>query len=171
MSQEAKIGYSVGRSIHFDYTSRLNRSNYEQNIKPYLCKWNNGHEYTGRERNPAHVKLYMCDNGDDFKSLKWLYMGSHNLSKQAWGGGSGFGSWQNINEYQVSSYELGILITPENDKDTLKPVFCSDFSSEKYPVRMPLYLPPTRYSPTDMPWSKNISYGDVKDSLGCSYNI
>lgn len=160
------IGFSVGGLIHFDSSSKRNTAQYTQNIKPYLCKWKPETIVTGRELNPPHVKLYLCDNGDNFESLKWVFMGSQNLSKQAWGGGRGFGSWPDISNYQISSYELGVLVTCD---EALTPVFQSDFFTSKNPVRIPFNLPPTPYTSKDEPWNPKLDYGDLKDILGNQY--
>lgn len=145
-----RLGPAAGLAIHFNHTrNKTAASQYHQNIKPYLCKWNPGNDVTGRETTPPHVKLYMSDNGDNWRSLKWVFLGSHNLSKQAWGGGKGFGGWYDIEEYEVSSWELGVLVTREGG---LHPVYKSDFSLEPGPVRLPFELPPTKYGDEE-PWS------------------
>ncbi|RLV94167.1 Tyrosyl-DNA phosphodiesterase 1 [Spathaspora sp. JA1] len=113
----SNVGFRCGGAIHFDYSrSFVHKNYYQQAIKPYLHKWNsNGNiTSTGREKVMPHVKLYMCDNGDNWSSLNWVYMGSHNLSKQAWGSRKG-NKFINSDpsEYQISSYELGVLIYPK----------------------------------------------------------
>lgn len=160
------VGFGVGQLIHFNYTGNKRQVTQFNDIKKYLCKWNTGNT-TGRERNPPHVKLYLCDNGDDFKTLKWALMGSHNLSKQAWGGGKGFGAWFDINNYEVSSYELSVLVVPESG--VLTPVYKSDYSTSLNPIRMPFSLPPTKYTSDDQPWSTLVNFGDLKDTLGQTY--
>lgn len=161
------IGFAVGQLIHFNYTGNKRQITQFNDIKKYLCKWNTGNN-TGREKNPPHVKIYLCDNGDDFKTLKWVLMGSHNLSKQAWGGGKGFGAWFDINTYEVSSYELSVLILPESG--SLTPVYKSDYSTSENPIRMPFSLPPTKYASDDQPWSYLADFGNLKDTLGQTYH-
>lgn len=161
------VGFGLGQAIHFKYTG-YNNLQYEQNIKPYLKKWNSS-EYsgeTGRERIPPHVKLLLCDNGDDWKSLRFVLMGSHNLSKQAWGA-----PIQTSNIYRVASYELSVLVVPRDG--SLVPTYGSDTNekSESIPVRLPFKLPPKNYAEDDMPWSMHVSHGDIVDVFGEKYNI
>lgn len=171
------IGYVAGSAIHFDYTRSFVHKNYfTQAIKPYLSKWDSSDtkEVTGRERVMPHVKLYMCDNADNWKTIKWCYMGSHNLSKQAWGSkkGNKFVN-DHSDEYEVSSYELGVLFTPK-EGTTMVPSYKENKSSIRGDhtfVRMPFQLPPALYSLLDMPWSGHVSYGDRLDLMGSTYKI
>lgn len=165
------LGFGVGQSIHFNYTQNKRSENqYNQNIKPYLRKWNPQTDISGRETTPPHVKLYMCDNGDNWSSLKWVFLGSHNLSKQAWGGGKGFGAWFDINNYEVSSYELGVLVTPKKEHNGLQPVYKTNFSSSSNPIRLPFTLPPTIYESDDKPWSAYVNFGSLKDRFNQTHH-
>lgn len=170
------IGFAAGQAIHFDYSrSFVHKNYYQQAIKPYLKKWNSSQSMllAGREQVMPHVKLYMCDNGDNWRSIKWCYMGSHNLSKQAWGSrkGNKFVN-DDSSQYEVNSYELGVLVVPK-PKTEMKPSYLKDQGSEEgvtY-VRMPFKLPPTAYSENDKPWSGHSSYGELRDSKGNTYNL
>lgn len=194
------VGFGAGQLIHFNYsTTKKHKDHYQQNINPYLYRWRpNGAKTTGREYTPPHVKLYMCDNGDNWQSIKWIMMGSHNLSKQAWGGGKGFRYWDNTDTYEVSSYELGVFVTPESSSNggntppngckLLVPSYKCDSielstslstslapsntpSLTKLPVRLPLQLPPAKYSSSDKPWSALVNFGSsIKDKFGQCYN-
>ncbi|KAI5958352.1 hypothetical protein KGF57_002708 [Candida theae] len=172
----SNMGFASGQAIHFDYSrSFVHRNYYEQAIKPYLKKWNSTptNSSTGREHVMPHVKLYMCDNGDNWESIRWCYMGSHNLSKQAWGSrkGNKFVN-DDPSRYEVNSYELGVLLTPKPGTQ-MKPSYLSDSGSE-YGVtylRMPFALPPAAYSKDDIPWSGHVSYGELMDSKGYTYNL
>ncbi|KAI5953484.1 hypothetical protein KGF54_002856 [Candida jiufengensis] len=173
---QSNVGYLAGQAIHFNYTKSFVHKNYfNQAIKPFIKKWNSSGSRltTGREKVVPHVKLYMCDNGDDWKTLKWCYMGSHNLSKQAWGSrkGNAFVN-DSPNQYEVSSYELGVLVTPR-ENTLLKPVYLKDSNDEEDTtyVRMPFALPPTKYSSNDLPWSVHVDYGEKKDINGRTYNL
>lgn len=165
--RHSNFGYLSGSAIHFKYTeSAIHRAQYEQNIRAYLRKWNYSETNTGRELLPPHVKYYAVDNGDDWKSLKWVLVGSHNLSKQAWGLPV---QRSNGNLYEVGSYELSILIpkgrrqlVPSYKRDTVKDV-------KKEPVRFPFTLPPTPYGPQDKPWSPSVDCGTKKDRWGNSF--
>lgn len=183
----SNIGFASGQALHFKYTTTpTHRNQYEQNIKPYLYRWQSksSKDETGRENVSPHVKLYMCDNGDDWSTLRWVLMGSHNLSKQAWGAKNG-AKFTNGDPliYQVSSYELSVLIPGnvnqnDNNSHILKPVYGSDTfptgqRSTSVPLRMPFKLPPVKYQPSDMPWSALINYGhNLKDRFGqCYYGL
>ncbi|GEQ72338.1 hypothetical protein JCM33374_g6025 [Metschnikowia sp. JCM 33374] len=164
---QSNLGYLSGAAVHFKYEgSAAHKAQYEQNIKKYLYKWSHSGNATGREHITPHVKYYACDNGDDWRSLKWVMVGSHNLSKQAWGypkpktGGT---------KMDVSSYELSVLVP--SGKQKLVPTYGAD-TLESYkgnPVRFPFLLPPTPYGSTDLPWSTESTCGSMKDRWGNSY--
>lgn len=164
----SNFGFLSGSAVHFKYTtSAVHKQQYEQNVKPYLCKWGNGHE-TGRERVTPHVKYYACDNGDDWQSLKWVLVGSHNLSKQAWGHPLVKSKGES---YEVDSYELSVL-KPGNDQ-SLVPVYGSDVlegDSESIPIRFPFVVPPTPYTNKDKPWSPDVDFGSLKDRWGNTHH-
>lgn len=161
---ESNFGYLSGSAVHFNYAgSAVYLGQYDQNIKPYLCKWGTPMNITGREKVTPHVKYYACDNGDDWKTLKWAMVGSHNLSKQAWGYPL---AKTNGTSFEVASYELSVLIP--NQKRTLIPVYGKDTSGdeEHTPVRFPFVLPPTPYLKLDVPWSPLADLGTKKDRWG-----
>lgn len=159
----SSFGYMSGTAIHFKYKGLIYKEQYEQNIKKYLCRWGSPGDKTGRSLLTPHVKYYAVDNGDNWKTLKWVLVGSHNLSKQAWGYPT-----QNSNGAmaEVSSYELSVLI-PGADKK-LVPTFASDFygNTSTVPVRVPFMLPPTPYEPGDLPWSGEVGCGSMTDRWG-----
>ena len=172
----SNVGFASGQAIHFDYSrSFVHKNYYEQAVKPYLRKWNSSQStlLTGREHVMPHVKLYICDNGDNWESIKWCYMGSHNLSKQAWGArkGNKFVT-DDPSQYEVSSYELGVLVIPDLETK-MKPSYLKDAGAESgvtY-LRMPFKLPPVSYTQEDKPWSGHASYGELRDSNGLTYNL
>lgn len=182
----SNVGFTSGQAIHFKYlTSATHRNQYEQNIKPYLYKWRSDPaDETGRQNVPPHVKLYICDNGDNWSTFRWVLMGSHNLSKQAWGGKQELKFTNNDpRKFKVASYELGVLIpgSPKPQEETkqecatdLAPVYGSDSflkGNKKTPVRMPFKLPPMKYDVTDQPWCAQLNYGSkLKDRFGQSYH-
>lgn len=163
-------GFSLGQALHFNYTkSPKHEHSYHQCIKPYLCRWAPSVSLkTGRERLPPHTKLLVCDNGDNYQSLRFVVMGSHNSSKQAWGAPKGPG------KYEISSYELSILVKPPKN-GALVPVYGSDRSSRTeagiVPIRLPFALPPTRYSNSDKPWSMHVDHGGITDTFGRTYSL
>lgn len=163
------MGYGTGQAIHFDYSSKpINRSQYQQNIKPYLRKWVSSSGITGRERVPPHCKLFLCDQGNNWSSLRWVLMGSNNLSKQGWGATKGTSIIPT--EYEVVSYELGVLISSR--EYPLVPSYGTDTTvqKEKIPIRLPFMLPATNYSSNDRPWSMKLDYDNLADTHGQLYN-
>lgn len=160
----SNFGFLSGSAVHFKYTtSMIHKQQYEQNVKPYLYKWS-GDSQTGREKVTPHVKYYACDNGDDWKTLKWVLVGSHNLSKQAWGYPVAklLGS-----TYVVDSYELSVF--KSGDGEPLVPVYGSDYlpdGKEGVPVRFPFSVPPVKYGKADQPWSAEVDFGTLKDRWG-----
>lgn len=179
----SNVGFASGQAIHFKYTTTpTHRNQYEQNIKPYLYKWRseNQSEKTGRESVPPHVKLYMCDNGDNWSTLRWVLMSSHNLSKQAWGARKELKfTSKDPRKYVVASYELGVLVPGTLCADTnelaLEPIYGKDsfenLNIRTTPLRMPFLLPPTKYEGGDKPWSAIVNFGNVlTDRFGQHYN-
>lgn len=168
------MGFLSGQALHLSYKSPpVAERQYKQNIRPYLCHWNSTPAdagSTGRENVSPHVKLYAMDNGDNWKLLKWILMGSHNLSKQAWGSHKGAKFINNDpTNYNVLSYELGVLCFSQ-DK-TLVPVYGRNIkSSNTTPIRLPFRVPPIPYSDSDVPWSQQNDLGGLQDSQGISYN-
>lgn len=148
------LGIIAGSMLHYKYSgSNAIRQHWFQNIKPYICKWNNGKDISGRETTLPHVKLYMATNENNWDSLKWVLMCSHNLSKQAWGTPKPqkTAKDESLNEYTVASYELGVLIT---DSKHLSPIYKNDASTENT-IRLPISLPPTKYDKDELPWTQN----------------
>ncbi|CUM67941.1 uncharacterized protein PRCAT00005654001 [Priceomyces carsonii] len=171
---ENNVGFGAGQAVHFNYfSSQTHRNQYEQNIKPYLRRWNSSRNLsiTGREKVVPHVKLYMCDNADNWGSLKWVMMCSHNLSKQAWGShkGSKF-TTTDARKYEVASYELGVLVPERTVK--LIPCYSSDHTTtaDRIPIRLPFKLPPVPYLSSDKPWSPLQDFGHIKDRYGQEYH-
>lgn len=163
----SNFGFLSGSANHFKYTpSTIYRQQYEQNIKPYLRKWGHGSQ-TGREKVTPHVKYYTCDNGDDWKSLKWVMVGSHNLSKQAWGYPL---AKSDGTQFEVGSYELSVF---KAGKEPLIPVYGSDVLPAKstgVPVRFPFVVPPTPYLAKDQAWSADIDFGQLHDRWGNTHH-
>ncbi|KAK7684869.1 hypothetical protein QCA50_012118 [Cerrena zonata] len=148
---DSNLGYMSGVAIHFNNNNARLNANYLQNIKPYLCKWNSSskNSKTGRENVMPHTKIYACDNADNWSSLRWALVGSHNLSKQAWGEPLA------NNEYRICSYELSIFVHQKENRKLI-PVYASDSlqnDTHNIPIRLPFTLPPRRYLAQDRPWS------------------
>lgn len=147
----SSLGYLSGAAVHFKYeNSVVHKAQYQQNVKKYLCKWSTSGNITGREHLTPHVKYYACDNGDNWQLLRWVLVGSHNLSKQAWGYPKPKTEGRKM---EVSSYELGVLIL--QGKGKLVPCYKADTleSGGVQPVRFPFVVPPVPYEKDDLPWS------------------
>lgn len=127
------FGYMSGTAVHYRCGGR-GMQQHRANVKPYLCKWGTKPD---RAKVPPHCKFYLADNNDDFRTLKWVLVTSHNLSKQAWG---------DPTTDTISSYELGVLIYKDPGSTTL-----------------PFALPPTRYTASEQPWLQ--FYGNIKAHL------
>lgn len=176
---ESNSGVYAGQAIHFKFDSTAtHRNHYNQCIKPYLCKWNSSisADETGREKVPPHVKLYICDNGDEWETFRFVLMGSHNLSKQAWGGPDTLKFvGTDPSKYTISSYELSVLVPGKSENSDpsvkeLKSVYRDDqFSmhanTNARPIRMPFKVPPKRYAPDDEPWSISKYMGTLLSNL------
>ncbi|KAK6455187.1 putative tyrosyl-DNA phosphodiesterase [Scheffersomyces xylosifermentans] len=169
----SNVGFGAGQAVHLKYASTIAHKNqYKQNIEPYLRKWNSSKEplETGRESVVPHCKYFACDNGDNWSTIKWILMGSHNLSKQAWGAPAPKDLSSSV--YEVSSYELGVVVIPEKGL-RMVPSYGTDFIEEEntLPIRLPFKLPSSKYSEGDRPWSSWMSYGDLEDRFGETYNL
>lgn len=159
-----KVGWGGGQALHFNYNrSSPAASQYAQNIRPYICQWKS----KLRSGAPPHVKIYACDNADNWSTLRWALMCSHNLSKQAWGYPIQ-GKWKYGEVYKVASYELGIFIGGKGKK-LLPGTNTSTMQSEETDVFIPFDLPPQAYNNTDKPWSYTESYPGLKDVNGRPY--
>lgn len=167
------FGFMSGSAVHLKYAGAgAHKDQFDQNIRPYLCRWSAGSGrsgpklVTGREEITPHTKIYASDNGDNWRSLRWILVGSHNLSRQAWGEPDRRRA-QGLDPavYDVSSYELSVFIrgplTPVYGKDTL--------DGGTVPIRLPFMVPPKKYQPTDQAWSGHLDHGTVRDTWGNTY--
>ena len=113
---------------------------YTKNVsKPFLQKhyrkWA-GTKYS-RERAMPHCKMYCRSaaffrNSPERENLAWVVLGSHNLSKAAWGT-----LQKNETQLCIRSYELGVLLKPGN-------AVCP----------LPFHMPPIPYTiGLDQPWT------------------
>lgn len=58
----------------------------------------------------------------------------------------------------------GEKLVPAYGEDTVN-------DDKAIPLRMPFSLPPTKYTAQDEPWSEWVSYGELKDKFGQTYNL
>lgn len=160
---QSHVGFASGQALHFNYTkAETHRQQYLQNIKPYLRKYIG----TGSANTTMpHLKVITCDNADDWRTLRWVFMGSHNLSKQAWGMPNNY-KCRDPSQYTVDSYELGVVIFPPQGKK-LVPWHSGKDCNIK--IAFPFKLPPESYSVHDEPWSMHRSYPGLFDRFGQEY--
>lgn len=164
----SNFGFMSGSAVHFKYTGSLAHKNqFVQNIKPYLHRWSGSRRpgvVTGREQVTPHVKIYACDNADNWKSLRWMMVGSHNLSRQAWGDPDKRRTDPlDGSVYDVGSYELSVWIPGR-----LLPVYGRNEGNGAV-VRLPFKVPPMKYGSEDQAWSGHFDYGTKKDTWGNTY--
>jgi tyrosyl-DNA phosphodiesterase-1 len=156
----------------------------EKNLKknflnPLYCKWSSSNIPINpifKGKNVPHIKSYYQLRADD--SFAWFFLGSHNLSKPAWGQVTN-GRYGPC--FQVSSWELGVFLCPELFSTHDKPVslvpivspIVSDFSNGTELVHIPLPYPshPQPYERQDEPWvvcniRNEKKYYVVPDSFG-----
>jgi tyrosyl-DNA phosphodiesterase-1 len=145
-------------------------------LKPLYCKWASSESGNPAHKpyNVPHVKSYFQLTSDK-SAMEWFVMGSHNLSKAAWG--------EVINgKYgkclRVSSWELGVFMSPQLTGGRLVPCGCgtSRIASEHQDqgdaprdmiIPLPYLKEPQQYNWTsgDIPWAVDESY-IIPDKFG-----
>ncbi|QDZ25463.1 tyrosyl-DNA phosphodiesterase [Chloropicon primus] len=99
-------------------------------LLPHYRKW-------GSVRAAPHIKTYMRYSGSE---LAWVVVGSHNLSKAAWGCLQKQGS-----QLCIRHYELSVAVKVADDMD----------------VPLPFQFPPEAYTNEDTPWSNELALGRI----------
>lgn len=143
-------------------------------LRKHYCSFDGG--CVGRQRAMPHIKSY-CRYSIDSNSLAWFMIGSHNLSKAAWGASQKGGT-----QCMIRSYELSILCTPTLEMEYRSSKWYN-FNAETGDVMGPMTddgeitfrawskddagregegtvafpcpypLPPVKYAECDVPWS------------------
>jgi tyrosyl-DNA phosphodiesterase-1 len=101
----------------------------------------------GRSRAMPHIKTFLRFRDS---TIFWMILGSHNMSKAAWGFETKAGS------LTIGSYELGVMFLPS----LLPPgteMRCTagapaGLKGSTLGLRVPYALPPLPYGPADEPW-------------------
>lgn len=121
-----------------------------------------------KARQVPHIKTYfqLADGGD---SLSYLVLGSHNLSKAAWGAIQKDGRSGGVRLF-IRHWELSVLVSPttlgserlvpwtaEQSEDSLRPGDCR--------VPLPYCHRPNRYAAQDVPWAVDLRYPEA-DAFG-----
>lgn len=104
---------------------------------------------------------------DGHCKFEWLFVGSHNLSKAAWGA-----MQKNRTQLMVRSYEVGVLMTEPHREMTVDHQDADTGGGGggsgdlAVPIPVPFTCPPDRYHSGDRPWMCDVMYPDP-DVLGC----
>lgn len=150
-------GWAAGESIPV-------RSN---NLKPFirarLHRWGSD---SLRAIAMPHIKTYVRYDRASL-AIRYLVMGSHNLSKAAWGEDLKNG------KYQIRSYELSVVLQA-SVLAKREPCTTSRFAwrrCEKSDTalrveQLPYSLRPTPYTAADEPWAVDVPRGDRRDAVG-----
>jgi tyrosyl-DNA phosphodiesterase-1 len=156
-------GYGGGKSVP-GRTNNVQKSF----LKPLYCKWASSETGSGtrnpihKANNVPHIKSYYQLTPDG-SAMEWFMLGSHNLSKAAWG--------EVINgKYgkclRVLSWELGVFVSPKLTGGRLVPYTGNgnthrtqgQDSSRDTVVPLPYRMHPERYNSTDEPWTVDTAY-------------
>ena len=131
-------------------------------LKPLFCKWSSSTSKNPifKSQNVPHIKTYYQLNDDD--SFAWFLVGSHNLSKPAWG--------QEINgqygmTFKVCAWELGVFLCPElysNQNEESFRMVPVDGTRKERPgdifIPLPYHYHPQHYGKFDELWSVERRY-------------
>ncbi|OAF71270.1 hypothetical protein A3Q56_00943 [Intoshia linei] len=130
-------GYQSG--IMFPYRHRVHQ--FQQYVQNLLYDWKS--DRLNRTMFSPHAKTYVSfSDGNDPASINWFILTSANLSKAAWGN-----IRTNSFKYQIRSYEIGVLIYPDLNKE---------------PFDTLLYdIPLKKYSQDDQPWFSDTKHNSV----------
>ncbi|KAJ3106081.1 tyrosyl-DNA phosphodiesterase 1 [Phlyctochytrium planicorne] len=166
--RDSNQGWSAGRSIPHNEKNWNDHSSY---LRPLLHRWKGN--LAGRNDSMPHIKTFARVN-EDSGDLSWLYIGSHNLSKAAWGTLQSNGA-----KLYIRSYELGVLLHPTLFKKSIpeagssmvlfKNVVPSTLANITFgrirpqtdivvPIRLPYDLPLTPYRLDQDPWRWDVAF-------------
>ncbi|KAI8846762.1 tyrosyl-DNA phosphodiesterase I [Chytridium lagenaria] len=99
--RDSNQGWRAGNSIPFSNENWVKQKSY---MKPLLHKWIANDSL--RKYAMPHIKTFARLN-EKTGDISWLYVGSHNLSKAAWG------KYELKNtQLHIRSYEIGVLLHP-----------------------------------------------------------
>ncbi|ODV96031.1 hypothetical protein PACTADRAFT_16204 [Pachysolen tannophilus NRRL Y-2460] len=162
----AQRGLMGAGCLIYDNVNKRGKSQYDELLKDFFYKRSMAESNKFFVNN--HSKIY-CTSKDDFATLEWIFIGSMNLSKSAWGypvakSKSGNSDSRSL---RCNNWEVGVLLDPKTFDEHAKfvPVFDTnkletvgrrlDGADEKLvPIRLPFKLPPQKYDESDKPWCK-----------------
>ncbi|KAJ3410654.1 tyrosyl-DNA phosphodiesterase 1 [Chytridiales sp. JEL 0842] len=166
--QNSNQGWSGGNSIPVPDRNWQRQKHY---MRPLLHRWKAIN--AGRSDCMPHIKTF-ARLSEQTGDLSWIVVGSHNLSKAAWGALEVKGS-----QLFIRSYELGVLIYPDlfqpkveqtipsirminlTPREQQKVIYESHSDKkDKHAVhiRLPYDLPLTPYTATDEPWRVDVAF-------------
>ncbi|KAJ3314939.1 tyrosyl-DNA phosphodiesterase 1 [Blyttiomyces sp. JEL0837] len=162
--RDSNQGWSAGNSIPFSNENWMKQKSYMQRM---LHSWIA--EKAGRAPAMPHIKTF-CRLNESTGEICWMYLGSHNLSKAAWG------TLQIKNtQLFIRSYELGVIVHPDLfkslkfDDENSGNVKSSSNSKAVVVVRLPYDLELQKYEKDDEPWRWDVkfpgfdSHGEERD--------
>jgi tyrosyl-DNA phosphodiesterase-1 len=123
-------------------------------------------EQKGRTRASPHIKTFFRYS-PDHKKVAWMYAGSHNLSKAAWGALE-----KGYCQLAIKSYELGVLFVPSmfgtQETFSVSEGLCveGDGNNTPFSIPLPVDLPLTPYSAKDEPWNWDVPHPTSPDCNG-----
>jgi tyrosyl-DNA phosphodiesterase-1 len=129
----AHLGYAIGGAIPL-YCDVVRNQNggYKPSFQACARKWEGapgGHKALNAPHIKTFYRYFMTKDGRP--ELMWLYLGSHNLSKAAWGELE-----KNGQQLYIKSYELGVLFIPAKMRKTER-TFSLTPSNERLGMRLP----------------------------------
>ncbi|GFH47147.1 hypothetical protein CTEN210_03622 [Chaetoceros tenuissimus] len=137
-------------------------------LKNLFCKWSSRDKSNiHKGKNVPHIKTFYQLSADS-TSMEWFMLGSHNLSKAAWG--------ERINNHygeslRINSWELSVFVAPSLlDGASLIP--CNNKMGNNgdnipmiHNIPLPYNIDPKRYGENDEPWAVDVQY-QVEDNYG-----
>lgn len=148
-------GYPAGASIPYSIVT----ADKQRWLDSFFHRWKS--ERLGRTAASPHIKTYtrLSPSG---KQIAWLLVTSANLSKAAWGALEKNGS-----QLMIRSYELGVLLFPENFGQATTFVV-SDEAGGNGALFLPLPydVPLVPYTKDDEPWTWDSQHRELPDRFG-----
>jgi tyrosyl-DNA phosphodiesterase-1 len=128
-------------------------------LNPLYCKWScNTSNPIFKGRNVPHIKTYYQLNSDD--SFAWFMLGSHNLSKAAWGEviNGRYGQCLRVNSWELGVFMCPNLLANETESVVLSPVGVDSNprTAATIPIPLPYNCRPKHYQSVDAPWHVGI---------------
>ena len=174
-------GYSGGGTVPSKKTN-VNKAV----LQPLWHKWASSPMTTmnplHKPRSVPHIKTFY-QLGEDNESMQWFCLSSHNLSKAAWGEIRQNSRGQHL---YVMHWELGVFVAPSmfQEEESARPAklvpitttstsvggegstVAAAASATKIGIPLPYPLIPTKYGPSEKPFSWEETYAGAPDRFG-----